>query len=324
MKQTSTKSLAFLLIFTFLIPSAFATRWRVNNTGISADFITAQQAANSILVFAGDTLYLESSMISYGNLDLAKRLVVIGPGFFLGQNPQTQANIAPAMIENLTFSKGSKGSVMTGMTISSWTNVQDTAITLVRNNLGGVMVYAPSINNNVSCNYINHMAISGSTGNNVTNNVFIRNYPCWSGNCFSVDASSSASVRNNIFAGCQSVSNCTYQNNIATGTAAANNNTFTAAASIVDHNIGASTQYGNASGNQENIDMSMVFVNTGSDDGRYMLLPGSPAIGAGDGGVDCGIFGGPTPYVLSGMPNLPSVWHTSLNGNTMTVKVTGH
>ena len=39
-----------------------------------------------------------------------------------------------------------------------------------------------------------------------------------------------------------------------------------------------------------------------SDDAKWKLKAGSPAIGAGVSGVDCGVFGGVTPYVLSGVP----------------------
>ena len=38
-----------------------------------------------------------------------------------------------------------------------------------------------------------------------------------------------------------------------------------------------------------------------STDGKWQLKDGSPAIGAGMDGVDCGAFGGITPYILSGI-----------------------
>ena len=41
---------------------------------------------------------------------------------------------------------------------------------------------------------------------------------------------------------------------------------------------------------------------------RFALVSGSQAIGAGYNGVDCGIFGGPTPYVLSGLPSRPWIY----------------
>jgi len=319
-----TRLIVFILFFSnFLIPLTFAGKWRVNNAGIAADFTTAQAAANSSSVLSGDTLYFEGSLRYYGSLTLTKRLVLIGPGYFLGQNPETQVNLAPAVIEGIVFNPGSKGSVMTGMSIRGWTYVQDTAITLVRNNMDAVAVNGPSHQNTIVGNYMSSLVFNNSTGNMVTGNL-IMNTSCYWGNVLHVNENSTAVVRNNIIAGCQAIYNSTYQNNIATGTAAAGNNTFVSGNSTIDHNIGASTQYGTANGNQENVDMALVFVNTGSDDGKYMLAAGSPAIGAGAGGVNCGVFGGSFPYVLSGMPNLPSIWFTSISGNTVTVKAVSH
>ena len=48
--------------------------------------------------------------------------------------------------------------------------------------------------------------------------------------------------------------------------------------------------------------------NTNSCDSSFYLIPNSPAIGAGYNGVDCGIFGGPTPYELSGLPSRPWIY----------------
>lgn len=324
MKNAIAIFLTGFLIFALSPSCSFATKWRVNNAGIAANFTTAQQAASSPLVLVGDTIYLEGSMVSYGNLDLIKRLVVIGPGYFLGQNTATQANIAPAMIDNLVFNAGSRGSVVTGLTVLSWTTVQDSAISLIRNNTAGVVINALSSDNYLARNYIYSLSISGSSGNAIYNNFFSQSNNCSGGNCFYMSNNSSATVRNNIFMGCQVINGCLYENNIATGTAALGNNSFTATNSTVNNNIGASTQYPSNNGNKQNIDMATVFVNTGSDDGRYQLIPASPASGAGTGGVDCGVFGGPTAYVLSGVPNLPSIWYIDVNGSTVTVKAVSH
>jgi hypothetical protein len=60
-------------------------------------------------------------------------------------------------------------------------------------------------------------------------------------------------------------------------------------------------------------------------DSQYQLKAGSPAIGAGLSGEDCGMFGGNTPYRLSGLPNIPSVYFlgapTTSNGNTLPVTI---
>ena len=60
--------------------------------------------------------------------------------------------------------------------------------------------------------------------------------------------------------------------------------------------------------NNINNEAGTLFVTTGSPDSRWMLASGSPAEMFGLGNVDAGIFGGPEPYVLSGVPALPTIF----------------
>ncbi|HRZ78222.1 MAG TPA: hypothetical protein P5248_12680, partial [Bacteroidales bacterium] len=81
-----------------------------------------------------------------------------------------------------------------------------------------------------------------------------------------------------------------------------------------------------ANGNQSNVSMANVFEGTTgtSTDGQWKLRTGSPAIGAGENGVDCGMYGGPFPYILSGMPNIPSVYYflaPAIPSNTLDVAI---
>jgi hypothetical protein len=63
-------------------------------------------------------------------------------------------------------------------------------------------------------------------------------------------------------------------------------------------------------------------------DARNQLTANSPAKGAGEGGTDCGAFGGDEPYVLSGVPFVPSIYDlkvpqtTSQNG-TLNIQIKG-
>lgn len=77
------------------------------------------------------------------------------------------------------------------------------------------------------------------------------------------------------------------------------------------NNISNSTQFGSSNGNQQNVNMNNVFVGiTGNSiDGQWQLKTGSPAIGAGFNGVDCGMFGGDFPYILSGLPPIPAIYY---------------
>ena len=65
--------------------------------------------------------------------------------------------------------------------------------------------------------------------------------------------------------------------------------------------------------NLYSIDMTTVFrTDGGTVEKVYQLSAGSPAIGAGipNGStpVDCGAFGGPNPYKLSGIPAIPAIY----------------
>lgn len=70
------------------------------------------------------------------------------------------------------------------------------------------------------------------------------------------------------------------------------------------------TNYQLGSNNQWLINQSTIFVGStnNSTDGQWQLLANSPAKSAGSDGSDCGMFGGATPYQLSGLPPIPVVY----------------
>ncbi len=63
-----------------------------------------------------------------------------------------------------------------------------------------------------------------------------------------------------------------------------------------------------------------------SFDTRWQLTPTSPAKAAGLNGEDCGIFGGPNPYKLSGIHNRPLIYEVKApvyvpNGSDLNITV---
>jgi hypothetical protein len=95
---------------------------------------------------------------------------------------------------------------------------------------------------------------------------------------------------------------------------------FHGAGITYQNNIGTGTEFPAGNGNLQNQNWANIFTLTGSMDGQYALKAGSPAIGAGIGGANCGIFGGNTPYRLSGIPSVPTIYAiTSPQGSTPTV-----
>lgn len=57
-------------------------------------------------------------------------------------------------------------------------------------------------------------------------------------------------------------------------------------------------------------------IGTFSLDERFKLKAGSPAIGVGISGVDCGAFGGVNPYKLSGIPAVPAIYKLTAPGSS--------
>ncbi len=85
---------------------------------------------------------------------------------------------------------------------------------------------------------------------------------------------------------------------------------------------------GNGNQNLTSTQFNKMFVNASSTDSIYALKGGSPAIGTGLNGVDCGMFGGSNPYRVSGIPAIPAFYQltapsnvTSSNPYTITFSV---
>lgn len=125
----------------------------------------------------------------------------------------------------------------------------------------------------------------------------------------------SGTVENNVIHGSIIVNNTTFINNIL------RHGSFSYSNTSVINNIGNSTQFGTENGNQSNMNMDDVFIGTGSTDGQWQLKEGSPAIGAGLGGVDCGMFGGADPYILSGIPAIPAIYKFEIEVDNVEQKI---
>jgi hypothetical protein len=324
MKKTLTK-VSLVVVMTMLATNLSATVHRVSNVpGASANFTTLQAAVNAAA--DGDTIYLEGSATAYpASFNIAKKIIIIGPGYFITQNPYTQANTYPATINgNLLFVDGSSGSKLMGVTMANIVYLGNTSnITIERNRFaGGYSVShwtGSSSNISILNNYFDGFTTWASVSLSNSNNVIIANNYIFGTVTLSAGVGN-AFIVNNILRGNVNVNNTILTNNLMM------EGTFTHASSVFTHNLANGTQFGNQNNNQQNVDMGTVFVGlTGnSPDGQWQLAPGSPAIGAGEFGVDCGIYGGVNPYRLSGMPPVPSVYELSATAaptNTINVSV---
>ncbi len=321
----------FTVIIALLLLSstARAAILRVNNTsGSSAPYTTLSSAVAA--AFSGDTLHIEGSATAYTDLSFNKRLVIIGPGYFLDEeypNPNTQYNKNNAAVINVTFQAGSKGSIVMGLEIRNSLAVNDSFITLQRNLLHNAIVnvaysrpvYGDTLRNNFfrGISRINNSGSFSARGLMVYNNIFLPGYYADVIYISTLSTTSGYFINNSVTSNGAArfkCSNFTFQNNIfdiADFGSLATSNIFLN--NIAYSGIPAS------GGDTVGVNMSDVYVGwpgTGShsSDAKFKLQEDALAAGYGilaGTFVDCGAFGGPASYILSGMPPVPSVYELS-------------
>lgn len=314
--------------------TGFAKIWRVNNNpGVNADFTDIAAAHNG--ADAGDTLHLEGSPTSYGSTSLSKKLTILGPGYYLDENPNSQHLHHTAKLGNITINMGAQGTVIMGVdllgnTINVYTDdvmirrnkfaatangVPDWSTGIVNVNYHSDNSAIPSNNIIISQNYGVKVSVNyASTGVLITNNLLAADG--WQGdqtNNYVVAAHANAIilVQNNIIRrGKITAYNSSFTNNIMVF------GFLEGTGNLYSNNMANNTQFGADNGNQANVVMTNVFVGAGtgvSTDGQWKLKAGSPALGAGYGStpqnpIDAGMYSGPSAYILAGMPPMPAVY----------------
>jgi len=327
------KKLLFLMMTSALLCNSLTAQHLLrvnNNSDFDADYTTLQDAVSA--ASDNDTIYVEGSATAYEGATINKLLTIVGPGFFLNENPKTQANTVEASFTSgITFASGSEGSTMMGCKLESYNlTISVSDITVIRNYLYSVDFTGTCNNILIAQNYVQNTINAGNAviTNTIISNNIIRNQ------INSGISSGPLIVSNNVLITISynfpiSVYNASIQNNILIyDYASIRENT----GNTISYNIMASDGT-NANGNQYNIDMDLVFADFDgalemSKDGKWELKADSPAIGAGISGADCGAFYGPSSYVLSGIPNLPHIYEadvpaaaTSESGLPVSIKV---
>ena len=287
------RTISFLAILLCVAPSVSAKVWRLDNVQ-TADFssiITAHSSAAS-----GDTIYVTGSVNNYGSVTLTKKLTIIGPGYFLARNPQTQANLNAAAFSSITFSSGSDESVVMGVTTTGDFDIRSNGVTIRRNRADRDIFTRTGVDNAIIAqNYIARQLNVGATNSNilVLNNIFSNSINSSSA-AITAPTTSSLEISNNTLVNSIDVSNSTITNNIVT-----------------DGTIDGAADNNSLSNNlvlDDNTDLATVLANIGSADGLWQLAANSAALGAGLNGADQGAFGGSNPYVLSGIPSIPAIY----------------
>jgi len=321
------KTLATLLTGALILMSVTSQAqgrvWRVNNQGYSAHFTglnALQDAIDSEDVGPGDTLHLEASPSSYGFITLNKRLVIIGPGYFLNENvipTPLQHHMNSCWVNRFTFTNNSRGSTITGIS-QVYGDVTGTGTIIDADSITIDRCYLMYIT--LNCTVTRHaitikrnFVLLGIDGAGTLVNLMLLN------NRFSainLPATHQGTVAHNAIwdNGANFHPSIDFHDNIVrAGTIVPNLNSI----SNVHHNIvHDSPMWLSGSTNHLNMPPASVFISTSTTDGNLRTLPFCTVCNTGGtAGGAIGMFGGATPYTASGIPGIPSIYELTTPAN---------
>ncbi len=307
MKQLLTFLFALLANFTF----SQATYTVDNKPGAAADYDNLQTAIDDVP--AGSTLLVQGSPNYYGSVTITKEIHIKGPGYFLDQNPNTQAYQVPATMRTININQGANGTSISGIQMANHYNIYINDCQYInisfcnidgRHNSSYGIFITNSRNINVANSYKAYIHVT----DNLSSNIILKNSiysHIYGGNCssFTIIGCIYPVLRSGMTAYNNIVWNSTYT---PSGDPNVHHNIYRypgTGTSTIDDNYNKSIFC--SSGECDNL-----FINSDdprySADGQFILGAGSPASGAGVNGVDCGVFGG--SYRLSGIPNIPNIY----------------
>ncbi|GAB5554182.1 MAG: hypothetical protein Sapg2KO_37730 [Saprospiraceae bacterium] len=339
-------TLVILLLIVAMHMSAQKTIQVSNDPGLGiiADETSLQTAIDN--ASPGDTLLVYPSGRSYGRVNIDKPLHIIGFGFRTDTTQQPSLGIESQAFDTYAFQVnvtqgGQNGSIQSLRVEERTTITAANNYRIIRCNLETLNVMNVS-NFELRGNFIGPGRISTSNrcnniGSTIAYNAILRNVQnaIIENNIFSIEdlvtdgsgcntrrtlwvdnASGNITIRQNIFRDIVNASNSYIYNNILTeiGSVGGSNST-------TDNNFVCDQD------ETPNCDEVFVGYPTGdySFDSRYQLSSTSPAKGAGRNGEDCGVFGGASPYQLSGIPKRPLIYQLDVPGNaqggSMTIEV---
>ena len=318
MKKTILLSILSFLFFCITL-KAQTTITVNNNPNTVADYTDLQTALTNAA--AGSTILVHGSNTSYGDIDIDKQLKIYGTGYFLAQNYPEMIPAFSSRVGLVRFLTGSQGSVLMGF-ITNDGNVASGDIQIFDHQIGIYgcrtgYIKLNNVDNSIISNCYLEWAHVYSSTDAIINNNYFNSYPG-----VTVYSTGSANITNNVFMGrCCNAQNSIIENNITVTDSLINySSTYN---NIVRNNISFTGTY-TENNNQSGVNMSTVFVgypnqNGYSNDGKFQLIqdPTNPAIGAGYGGVDAGMFGGSVPYILSGLPkDIPIIYEMTVPATT--------
>lgn len=332
MKKTNLLSaLAVIITALGLSQTLKANVWRVNNIAaynqysnvINPNYQVFSSCSLAISNAApGDTLYLEASANSYGTITLAKKLTIIGTGYFLSNDTGYQQNPISSIVDQVNFNLGSDGSTIIGLKISngSFPNIYFSNDPINNVNItscyiaGGIQFYntfSTLISNiEISKNYIlGYIAQSSFPGDQT--GVFARNN--YIGGIIFFASNQNASITQNVIVGTINIDGSDFFNNILPATTPNITVHPGVTANKFYKNVlrGTSTTISSfpAGTNYLSVPIGNIFATyPATYDAQLKPINTFAASYPGFITTEIGMFGGTDSYRLAGIPNIPSIY----------------
>ena len=307
------KKVAMAMLLLAMANVCAARQWYVNNyMGIKADFASIDAAMASEEVVEGDTIYIGAGCV-LGSQTISKKVTVIGTGWGYSDSPATVAKI------NGDVTITAQGTEVVGLYASGKCNVNANNITVQRCRFSSIGTNVSKIISSVrifSC-YTGHIRAADMNRNGqgweIKNNIIN------SDNQYSLAYLYNAAIENNIIRNTNTSTTSNYgvlfydcqygivKNNVLISISRNSNNSFYGCSNVtIEHNVmSMSTGFSDTNIMLGSTELSNIFNCTGSADSGeyYSLCEGSPAIGAGEGGNDCGVMAGAYKFVPYGRPD---------------------
>ncbi len=264
-----------LLAALFSATAANAGLLRVSNVDGSAPYSTIAAAVNAAA--EGDTIMVDGTSVDYEATTIDKRLVVIGPGYWLRENGIATEMANAANIQEITTTK--EGTELMGLNVYQNVNVEGAKTVITRCHVGG------------------NISIKGGTNNCIIRQNFLTG-DVGSG----YDHSFYHQITNNIFGNvaCKGIS----ESYIAYNTSFDHwgESFWNSANCTIEKNIFYTEDLNKGDGNtiRNNYYVGELYQNITTD--KNVSATELPTAAA-----DCGAFAGDEPYVISGIPTGPMI-----------------
>ena len=265
-----------------------ATVLRVSNvSGSTAPYSTIQDALSAAA--EGDTIMLDASAKNYtwGREDkVTKRVVIIGPGYWLQDNGIIQEGSQRACIENYAFKIAANGVVVIGVWFDSTIDIAKncTNVVIKRCNLrDGVGLGSNADRCVFHQNYVRGSIKGGGAYHQITNNIFIQHFDVG----YTFQNMPHSYIAYNTFMGNNTIrlwdcGDCT-----------------------VEKNISADKFYDSGSGTNSFDDN--IIIESLKDNNTYDNNIIDSGVQALNLSTTHGAFAGDSPYVISGLPSAPII-----------------